>query len=169
MPAPPGNEFWKQRTKHGRDKIFTEPETLWNEACKYFNWCDQNPWHRNEVIKGGKMAGEIKSVAIERPYTMQGLTLYLNISLQYFDNFERNLNPETNEQDKGFMLVLSRIRETISRQKLEGAMVGTFNPMIVSRIEGLSDKQEIRTQQDIKVNVSDDEARRIAKNIKDNI
>ena len=169
MPAPKDNQFWKLRSKHGRDKIFTEPKTLWEEACKYFKWCDEHPWYKNEVIKGGSMAGEIKPVAIERPYLIEGLTLFLNVSLQYFDNFERNLDPENNEQHKDFVLVVSRIRETIRRQKLEGAAVGAFNPMIISRIEGLRDRQEINQTSDIKVTVTDQEAQRIAKKIREDI
>lgn len=38
-----GNQFWKRRSKHGRDKLFKTPDVLWEAACEYFQWCDDNP------------------------------------------------------------------------------------------------------------------------------
>ena len=43
MAAPKGNQFWMLRSKHGRDKLFATPEALWEAACEYFQWCDENP------------------------------------------------------------------------------------------------------------------------------
>ncbi len=43
MAAPLGNQFWKLRSKHGRDKIFADPETMWEAACDYFQWCVDTP------------------------------------------------------------------------------------------------------------------------------
>ena len=48
-------------------------------------------------------------------------------------------------------------------------MAGIYNPLITSRIEGLKDRQEVTQQSEIKVSVSDSEARKIAKSIKDSI
>lgn len=42
MAAPKGNQFWMLRSKHGRDKLFATPEALWEAACEYFQWCDEN-------------------------------------------------------------------------------------------------------------------------------
>ena len=30
-----GNEWYKLRSKHGRDKLFTTPELLWEAECEY--------------------------------------------------------------------------------------------------------------------------------------
>ena len=40
MGAPKNNQFWKLRSKHGRDKIFKTPKILWEAACDYFEWCE---------------------------------------------------------------------------------------------------------------------------------
>lgn len=42
-----------------------------------------------------------------------------------------------------FSVVITRIENVIRTQQLEGAIVGAFNPNIVSRIIGLSDKQKV--------------------------
>ncbi|WP_347174524.1 hypothetical protein [Parabacteroides goldsteinii] len=45
MAASKNNQFWKLRSKHGRDILFSSPEFLWSAACEYFDWCDENPWY----------------------------------------------------------------------------------------------------------------------------
>jgi hypothetical protein len=163
------NQFWKLRAKHGRDRIFTEPQILEDAANEYFDWIDNNPLTKQEVLKGGEHAGKIVTVEIGRPYLIEALCEYLGVCVQYFNQFERSLDVENNETHKDFLSVISHIRSRISRQKLEGAAVGIFNPLIVSRIEGLKDRQEVTQQSEIKVSVSDSEARKIAKSIKDSI
>lgn len=51
MAAPTGNKFWMLRSKHGRDKLFSTPELLWEAACEYFQWCDENPWLSKKAIQ----------------------------------------------------------------------------------------------------------------------
>ena len=138
MGAPKGNQFWKLRSKHGRDKLFASPELLWDAACDYFQWCDENPWVKSEAIKSGDLAGTIVRIPTARPYTLTGLCLYLDCNSKYFTEFEANLK----ESDKDFSEVITRIRETIYSQKFEGAAVGAFNANIISRDLGLADKQE---------------------------
>lgn len=135
MAAPKGNQFWNNRSKHGRDKLFESPELLWEEACEYFQWCIDNPWIKNEAIKSGDAAGTIMEVPTSRPFTLIGLCLYLNCSENYFRNFADN-----NKNSDDYMAVLTRIEETIRNNKYEGAMVGAYNANIVIRDLGLIEK-----------------------------
>jgi hypothetical protein len=152
MAAPKGNEFWKMRSKHGRDKLFADPELLWDAACDFFRHIDNNPWQRIEQVKTqGKPFrnddGELEfppntvSIPTARPYTIQGLCLYLSCNKQYFDDFEQALKKD-NPVDQDFSLVITRIRETIYTQKFEGAAVGAFNASIIARDLGLADKTD---------------------------
>lgn len=155
MSAPKGNEFWKIRTKHGRDKIFSEPDVLLQSAYEYFRWNANNPWQKAEAIKSGEFAGTIMHIPTERPLTIEGLTQFLGVNRKYFDDFEK-----TCSQD--FSAIITHIREIISRQKIEGAMVGSFNPTIVSRIEGLVDKSEVKNENlNFNVEPSPEEAKKI--------
>ena len=137
-----GNKFWQQRSKHGRDKLFATPELLWEAACEYFKWCDDNPWMKREAIKSGDQAGTIINIPTERPYTLQGLTSYLNTNKGYFDDFENSLKEKTDEQSKDFSVIITHIREVIYQQKFEGAAIGAFNASIIARDLGLTDKKE---------------------------
>jgi len=153
-----GNQFWKQRSKHGRDKLFSTPELL-KEACiEYFNWCDNNPEILVEQKKGsmniksfaGLESSDIKDVfnslvhiPTKRPYTYAGLTNYLGVSIQYFNDFADGLKGKTDELSNDFSFVCTYVKQTIYDQKFVGASVGYFNANIIARDLGLTDKQTI--------------------------
>lgn len=131
MAAPVGNQFWKIRSKHGRDKIFSTPDILWDAACEYFEWVDANPllsyeWNGKDPVKC-----DLEKM---RPYSIKGLCIYLDVNETYIRQFE-----ETNED---FSTILSRIRNVIFTQKFEGASAGLLNPNIIARDLGLVEKTE---------------------------
>ena len=134
--APLGNRFWEMRSKHGRDKLFSSADLLWEAACEYFQWCEDNPWYKIDFK--GKDAEEVK-IPTARPFTIQGLCRFLDCSSSYFREFKRS--PPKDSKD--FLTVITRIEETIYQHKFEGAVVGAFNANIISRDLGLADKQHI--------------------------
>lgn len=141
MAAPEGNQFWKLRSKHGRDKLFESPELMWEAACEYFQWCEDNPFYKSEakVVQGGyKEPGsvEIAQLPYMRPFTIQGLCAYLDCNSKYFNDFR-------DAKHEGFSEVLTRITETIYNQKFSGAASGFFNANIIARDLGLADKKEV--------------------------
>lgn len=140
MAAPKGNKFWKARSKHGRDKIFATPECMWEAACEYFDWVEENPlWEDKLVIYQGEATHE--PVAKMRAMTMEGLCLFLGVNTRYFNDFERGLDTET-DNGKDFSTVISNIRETIRNQKFSGAAADLLNANIIARDLGLKDKTE---------------------------
>lgn len=138
MAAPAGNQFWKLRTKHGRDKLFESPELLWEEASKYFNWCDENPLLETDFR--GKDATAV-SIPKMRAYTWEGLELYLDIhSLRDYKN---------NKEYKDFSQVITRIEKIIYSQKFTGAAAGFLNPNIIARDLGLKDASKVENTHEI--------------------
>lgn len=134
MAAPKGNQFWKLRSKHGRDKLFADAEMLWESAIEYFEWCDKHPW--NATKKKTKLMGnETETTPTERPYSLTGLCLYLGCSQGYFRQFKTNCSED-------FLTVIERIEDVIETQQFEGAVVGAFNANIIARKLGLSEKTE---------------------------
>ncbi len=151
MAAPQGNQFWKIRSKHGRDKLFDSASLLWDTACEYFEWCDSNPFMKTEakVTSNGGDGGssvELIEIPVKRPYTMGGLCLYLGCNEAYFRNFKH--------QDTGkledFSQVIDQIQKTVYDQKFTGAASGFFNANIIARDLGLADKKEIDATVDVK-------------------
>lgn len=139
MAATVGNKFWELRSKHGRDKLFSEPELLWEAATEYFVWCEENPLM--EVDYRGKDVDRIELPKM-RAFTMQGLCLYLNCNTAYFRTFKAQLKKE-DKQYEDFNTVITRIEETVYNQKFTGAAAGFLNPNIIARDLGLTDKKDL--------------------------
>ena len=142
MAATLKNQFWKYRNKHGRNKLFESPEALWEAACSYFEWCDNNPWMKNEALKGGEKAGKIIQIPTARPFTLRGLCLYLDCNEAYFRNFKN----QEREESEDFITIIERIEDVIYTQKFEGAAIGVFNTNIIARDLGLTDKVDHTTK-----------------------
>ena len=155
MGAPKNNQFWRQRTKHGRGKLFESPEMLWDACCEYFQWCDDNPLI--EIDYKGKDADEVRYPRM-RAYTLRDLYRYLDVNEQYLIHFEKNLKPKDSEEDKDFVNIITRVRDIVYTQKFQGAAAGFLNANIIARDLGLSDKKEstVKLDQRLFPDVSED-------------
>lgn len=147
MAAPEGNQFWKLRSKHGRDKLFESPQLLWEAACEYFQWCEDNPFIESKPMSvsiGNNQGSSIEMAEIPkmRPFTLHGLCLYLSCSTSYFRAFRSTIQ----EKDKDFLTVIDEIEQTIYDQKFSGAAAGFLNPNIIARDLGLVDKSEQKNE-----------------------
>jgi len=129
--------IWLMRSKHGRNTIFSTPETMWGAACEYFKAVDDNPWYRSEVIKSGENAGQLFAVPVKQPYTIEGLCTFWKTHNQYFYEFERNAK----EKHKEFLDIIAEIRNIIYNQKFSGAASGFFNAQFIGKALGLIDRQ----------------------------
>lgn len=158
MGAPEGNQFWKLRSKHGRDKIFSSPEILWEECCKYFEATDSRKWTKKDWV--GKDAFEVTRET-ETPYSKSGLCLFLDCDW-------RTIEALKDDSNKDFMHIITRIEQIIYTQKLEGASVGAFNPSIVARELGLTEKQDI-SNTNINIELSTEEKRRKIAELKEKL
>lgn len=134
---PKGNQFWMNRAKHGRDKLFGTPALLWEAACEYFIWVEENPLYETKVFNyQGSIVTE--KVPIMRAMTLAGLCFYLNCNEAYFRQFEKD-----KEESGDYSTVITDIRTVIYRQKFEGAAGNLLNANIISRDLGLADKKDI--------------------------
>src|SRR5690606_35163598 len=143
MAAPIGNKYWQLRSKHGRDKLFATPELLWQAACEYFVWCDNNPVLKEDYVV--KDADKVQS-ELQRHYTISGLCIYLDVSSVWWAKIKGSATED-------FLQVLSSIEEIIYSQKFDGAAVGVFNQSIIARDLGLADKKEVENTGNIILNV----------------
>ncbi len=135
MGAPKGNQFWKLRAKHGRDKIFESPDILWDSCVEYFEMTDKRNWSEQHWVgKEGREVNKVTSV----PYTLSGLYVFLDIDRKTWDLYRER---------EDFIPIVTRVEQIMFTQKLEGAAVGAFNPSIIARELGLADKKEIKTDQ----------------------
>jgi hypothetical protein len=131
MSAPIGNQFWKQRSKHGRDLIFASPTLLWEACTEYLEATDERKWVKKDWV--GKDATEVLR-EIDTPYTLTGLFVFLDIDRKTWDLYR---------QREEFIPVTTRVEQIMYTQKFEGATVGAFNANIIARDLGLKDASEV--------------------------
>lgn len=136
MGAPKGNQFWKARTKHGRDKLFDSSETLWDACCEYFQWVEDNPLWESKLFSYQGLVSE-GTMPKMRAMTISGLCLFLNITRETWGQWRK--------QDD-FSDVVTRTEEVIYSQKFAGAAAELLNPNIIARDLGLSDKKDIHVK-----------------------
>lgn len=134
-----GNQFWKARSTHGRKPIFESPEVLFDAACEYFQWVEDNPLEKAIVYQGEVSK---KPEPLMRAMSIEGLCIFLDIARRTFGEYEKR---------DDFLLVTQEIKNIIRTQKLEGASAGLLNGNIIARDLGLRDGQDIET----KVSISD--------------
>lgn len=146
MAAPLGNQFWKLRSKHGRDKLFATPELLWAAACEYFQWCEDHPLYETKAFpyKGVVVTKQIPKM---RAMTLSQLCFYLNTNDAFFRQFKALLPPGEND----FSTVIKNIETVIYNQKFQGASADLLNANIIARELGLKDTSEIKHDVDVTV------------------
>jgi hypothetical protein len=132
MAAPQGNDFWKQRSSHGRKPKFQTPDDLEAACIEYFEWVEVTPLYEAQAFAyQGKVTME--AVAKMRAMTIAGLCIFLDISQQAWGEYRDR---------EGFGEVTTRVDDIIRTQKFEGASAGLLNPSIIARDLGLADKQD---------------------------
>ena len=149
MAAEKGNNYWEFRNKHGRNFSY-QPESLWTEAVKYFEYMSSKVWNKKEAIKSGDLAGKTMDVPTPTPMSIESFCLFADIDRTTFLNYQSN---EGNYID--FFTVATRIKDIIESQQFEGATVGVYNPNIIARKLGLIDKSEVsdKREKTIKVEI----------------
>ena len=169
MPAPKGNKYWEFRNKHGRDYEYN-PENLWEEAVKYFEWVEANPlWESVTIQRGIKTTDKNGKEKIEyfakapkmRAMTISGFCLFADICEKTFANYREN---------KAFIQVITRIEKTIYSQKFEGAAATLLNPNIIARDLGLSDNVKgTNTNINYNTEVSKEEVKNISDALEEDV
>ena len=134
MAAELGNQYWKLRSKHGRDRIIKDHKKLEEAADQYFQWCIDNPIIKTDYRVA---AGEIVIVNIPMPQPFQKCELARFCGLAQWRNIE-NLKKVSED----FKQVITCIEGTIRSQKFKYAAVGMFNANIIAQDLGLKNEKD---------------------------
>jgi len=129
------HRWWESRSHniktYGRPPKFNDPMELYQACTEYFQWIDTHPFYSlNTYTYKGKV--NTFNEPKRRPYTLRGLCLYLNISIEGWRYYKKS--------KKDFLGVCNRVEGIIYCQKFEGAVLGFFNANIIARELGLNKK-----------------------------
>lgn len=168
--AKKGNRFWENRSRHGREKIFSDPIAMVEAAEDYFKHVDANPWKKAEW-KGKRMV----HLPTQMPYTWDGFCLYIGTAHTYFQNFKARLSEDnditlklTPSERVGFAGAISMIEKMIRNQKYNGAAAGYFKENLISYDLGIR-KDEAQMEisgSGISIIVKDDEDKELIESIR---
>jgi hypothetical protein len=126
-----------------KKKYIETPEKMWELFVKYRTHVKKTP--RLKMVFVGK-DGNKTYEELERPLTMEGFSLYgydNNLTIHHY--FE---NPEgAYDEYRG---ICTRVRANIREDQVSGGMVGQYNASITQRLNGLSDKQEVKQETTIR-------------------
>lgn len=129
-------EHW-EIVSNGQIVIDTTAEELWENACSYFRFCDDNPIKTKGVVTGGKDVGKHYNIEKKRPYTIKGLCLQCGISQEYLKDMT-----STKTKTSEYGIVVDRILNIIHTQNLEHAMTGEFNPQLTAKVLNMENQEE---------------------------
>lgn len=125
-------------------RIFKTPDGLkkaW-EGYKSFLELEAKKWLKVQYVgKDGERVADPQKI----PYTLEGFKRYCREN--HGDVTEYFLNRDDLYAD--FTTICSHIREEIRENQITGGMLGFFNPSITQRLNGLTDKSEVKNDVNI--------------------
>ena len=123
-----------------KHKYIETPEKLYELFEAYKKEVKDNPRKKHTFVgKEGRSDYEL----LERPLTMSGFRSYAHTKdvsiIHYFNN--------TDDSYTEYRTICTRVLDEIRQDQIEGGSVGQYNASITQRLNGLTDKQEIKTDE----------------------
>ena len=117
---------------------------MWDLFLEYKKEVKDNPRIKIEYV--GKEGVRVET-PIERPLILDGFYSFCQNKIgcvhQYFKNQD--------DLYDDYMPIVTRIRDEIRNEQIDGGMCGSYNSTITARVTGLYDKQEITTTSTIQL------------------
>jgi hypothetical protein len=142
MAAPLGNEFYKMRINTGAPRKFDTPEDLAAAFNSYFEYIEASPLKESVLMKvkvGLNEKVKVYNRPLPRAMTIQGFCAFTGVAGSTVFEYEKL---------EGYSNIVARAKEIMYSQKIEGAAAGLFNPSIIARELGLTEKTEQRIIQE---------------------
>lgn len=130
------NQFWRLRSKHGKDRIVESPEKLAEAADEYFQWCLDNPINVDDFK--GKDADRV-TYHHPRPFLKNEIARFCHLA--QWRSIEELKEVKGKEED--YSQVIARIEGIIADRKYTYAVIRVFDSNIVARDLGLIDQQKV--------------------------
>ena len=107
--------------RDGEIRISNTPQDFWEQACEYFQWCDDSGINVRDYVNSGKNAGQEYIRNKDRPYSIMGLCLFCGINIKYFNDLLEM------PDDNLFKIVAERVSYIIYEQNFSNAAIGNYS------------------------------------------
>ena len=123
----------------GKRKYIETPEKMWEHFLAYVKWAKEHSIKIEDYV--GKDAVRVMRQK-PRPLTIEGFENYLEDQdiISHLSDYFANTNGKYDE----YSTICSRIKRNVRQDQIEGGMAGIYNPSITQRLNGLTEKQEIK-------------------------
>lgn len=118
-----------------KHKYIKSPEQMWELFQEYKKQVKDNPRIKIEYVGRD---GERVETPIERPLIIEGFKSYCAEKIGDIHAYWINRDNLYDE----FSPIITRIKNEIRSEQLDGGMAGLYNSNLTARINGLADKQE---------------------------
>jgi hypothetical protein len=118
-----------------KHKYIETPEKMWELFEAYRKDVKDNPRFVFDYV--GKDGTEVRK-PLERPLTMEGFKTFCYDNEVTLDHYIKNTDGRYEE----YSPIITRVRDAIRNDQIEGGMVGQYNSNITARLNGLVDKKE---------------------------
>lgn len=117
-----------------RPREYLFPDDFLAEAIKYFTWNDENPLLEEKVFqyKGAIVRADQNKV---RPYTLKGLSTFLNMPVSRVDSYRH--------KGTDWQSAVEMVEQIIHTQKFENAASNLLNASFIAKDLGMADRQEL--------------------------
>ena len=139
-------ELWQaaieqHRNLGGRPRKWKSPDELIDKLQEYCTACAENPILVQDGMRKSKDGGQkdeqvLQMNRVARPMTLDGYCNFAGIG-------DWRRMKQTYSNDEGFADAIALVERLIRDQQVSGAMVGLYKENIVSRINGITDRQDI--------------------------
>ena len=125
-----------------KKKYIETPEKMWKLFEDYRKEVKSNPRKRHVFVGKDGVSNYEK---LEVPLTIEGFRSYARKTLGCVQDYFANTNQAYDE----YSTICRAITDEIRRDQIEGGMVGQYNPSITQRLNGLTDKSEVKNDVNI--------------------
>jgi hypothetical protein len=120
-----------------KHKYIESPEKMWELFCEYVKHESEHPMSKVDYV--GKDGKEVET-KLETPITFDGFECYLADKgvINDLGHYTQNLDNRYAE----YVPIVTRIQKNCFVHNFKGAAVGLFNPNLIARKLGLTEKTE---------------------------
>lgn len=119
--------------ERGKPRAIESPEQFETMALDYIEWVKNNPVSKT-ITAAFQGVISYEKVPHSRPMTQYGLAAHMGIGLSTLKDYGAK---------EDYSAMFKQICAVMTAWNVDGATCGDMNGNIVSRIEGLADKQEV--------------------------
>lgn len=129
-----------------KNKYIETPDILMQLFKEYVIHERDNPMFKTEYV--GR-EGQTKLTPLETPITFEGFECYLSEIeiIQDLGDYSKN----DDGRYTAYAPIIKRIQKNCYVHNFKGAAVGLFNPNLIARKLGLTDKSDVNTNSSIKI------------------